>query len=128
MSWRINKEKMHQSKPMSPDLSPKDDYQEVLTEASARAYNYLRTIQERDVGVSQEALDKLPLLGGPLPRSGEDPQSILQLLDEIGSPATMATTGGRFFGGVIGGDRKSTRLNSSHLGISYAVFCLKKKK
>src|SRR5258705_8913309 len=26
-----------------------------------------------------------------------------------------------------GGDRKSTRLNSSHLGISYAVFCLKKK-
>src|SRR2546426_5322661 len=38
------------------------------------------------------------------------------------------------FGGVIGGpikkdkDRKSTRLNSSHLVISYAVFCLKKKK
>src|SRR5205814_3047242 len=29
-------------------------------------------------------------------------------------------------GNVI--DRKSTRLNSSHLGISYAVFCLKKKK
>src|SRR5258705_3491448 len=31
------------------------------------------------------------------------------------------------FGGVFI-DRKSTRLNSSHLGISYAVFCLKKKK
>src|SRR2546426_4835170 len=28
----------------------------------------------------------------------------------------------------LGGDRKSTRLNSSHLVISYAVFCLKKKK
>src|SRR5256885_9160785 len=28
----------------------------------------------------------------------------------------------------FGGDRKSTRLNSSHLVISYAVFCLKKKK
>src|SRR5438045_9586522 len=27
----------------------------------------------------------------------------------------------------LSGDRKSTRLNSSHLGISYAVFCLKKK-
>src|SRR5690625_5778249 len=27
-----------------------------------------------------------------------------------------------------GGDRKSTRLNSSHVAISYAVFCLKKKK
>src|SRR5262245_63444037 len=33
--------------------------------------------------------------------------------------------GGRDGGGE---DRKSTRLNSSHLGISYAVFCLKKKK
>src|SRR2546426_5508789 len=30
--------------------------------------------------------------------------------------------------GVFVGDRKSTRLNSSHLVISYAVFCLKKKK
>src|SRR3712207_7100748 len=29
---------------------------------------------------------------------------------------------------VEGGDRKSTRLNSSHANISYAVFCLKKKK
>src|SRR3712207_7572237 len=31
-------------------------------------------------------------------------------------------------GKVIVGDRKSTRLNSSHANISYAVFCLKKKK
>src|ERR1039458_10412514 len=30
--------------------------------------------------------------------------------------------------GLLLRDRKSTRLNSSHLGISYAVFCLKKKK
>src|SRR3712207_6859348 len=29
---------------------------------------------------------------------------------------------------VVGTDRKSTRLNSSHANISYAVFCLKKKK
>src|SRR5438477_8783711 len=28
----------------------------------------------------------------------------------------------------VDGDRKSTRLNSSHMSISYAVFCLKKKK
>src|SRR5690242_21533237 len=28
----------------------------------------------------------------------------------------------------VGPDRKSTRLNSSHMSISYAVFCLKKKK
>src|SRR5438477_2493067 len=30
--------------------------------------------------------------------------------------------------GKLAGDRKSTRLNSSHMSISYAVFCLKKKK
>src|SRR3712207_7043574 len=39
--------------------------------------------------------------------------------------------GGTDAGGVQrlhGGDRKSTRLNSSHANISYAVFCLKKKK
>src|SRR3712207_4208251 len=30
--------------------------------------------------------------------------------------------------GAVSGDRKSTRLNSSHANISYAVFCLKKKK
>src|SRR5437899_3796413 len=29
---------------------------------------------------------------------------------------------------LLSSDRKSTRLNSSHLGISYAVFCLKKKR
>src|SRR5437899_7641081 len=38
-------------------------------------------------------------------------------------PSVPRGTDGR----TIGVDRKSTRLNSSHLGISYAVFCLKKK-
>src|SRR5258707_8561181 len=39
--------------------------------------------------------------------------------------ATPSTDGGR---GDKESDRKSTRLNSSHANISYAVFCLKKKK
>src|SRR5690242_21388396 len=45
-------------------------------------------------------------------------------------PARTRLPGGagaaRHHGGA--GDRKSTRLNSSHMSISYAVFCLKKKK
>src|SRR5437899_7465698 len=54
-----------------------------------------------------------------------------------GGAAAPAGTGGRaareYRDGDVAGaarvlDRKSTRLNSSHLGISYAVFCLKKKK
>src|SRR2546430_10223258 len=39
--------------------------------------------------------------------------------------ADVGTVGGHL---VLWGDRKSTRLNSSHSQISYAVFCLKKKK
>src|SRR5438045_8022744 len=41
---------------------------------------------------------------------------------------TRVRQGERPRAGSAEGDRKSTRLNSSHLGISYAVFCLKKKK
>src|SRR5436853_5051953 len=40
------------------------------------------------------------------------------------APQDLKRTRGR----LLSLDRKSTRLNSSHLGISYAVFCLKKKK
>src|SRR5688572_31115559 len=42
--------------------------------------------------------------------------------------ALGARRAGGFSGEVGAGDRKSTRLNSSHSQISYAVFCLKKKK
>src|SRR3712207_8630299 len=40
----------------------------------------------------------------------------------------MAGERGDLAAGRCSGDRKSTRLNSSHANISYAVFCLKKKK
>src|SRR5256885_16415380 len=40
----------------------------------------------------------------------------------------VAINGLNISGALAGLDRKSTRLNSSHLVISYAVFCLKKKK
>src|SRR5256885_16374170 len=43
-------------------------------------------------------------------------------------PRVPAVGLGRLDSVIPGGDRKSTRLNSSHLVISYAVFCLKKKK
>src|SRR2546427_8509310 len=47
------------------------------------------------------------------------PHAVDRLRQEIVSPAPDC---------IDGGDRKSTRLNSSHSQISYAVFCLKKKK
>src|SRR5262245_62643496 len=48
----------------------------------------------------------------PVPAVGPDVTASQRGLSRVGEDA----------------DRKSTRLNSSHLGISYAVFCLKKKK
>jgi glutamate/tyrosine decarboxylase-like PLP-dependent enzyme len=45
----------------------------------------------------------LTALGGPLPEAPADPAEVLALLDDIGSPATVASAGGRYFGFVIGG-------------------------
>ncbi len=42
-------------------------------------------------------------LGGELTEVGEDPHEVLRLLHEAGSPATTASMGGRYFGGVVGG-------------------------
>ena len=78
-------------------------YREVLSESIISASRYLETIQDRRVGVNQEALERLQQLGGALPIDGGDPRCVLRLLDEIGSPATVASAGGRFFGGVVGG-------------------------
>src|SRR5256885_5290978 len=50
------------------------------------------------------------------------------LLGLSGSKSHCASAGRVLCGLRVHGDRKSTRLNSSHLVISYAVFCLKKKK
>src|SRR5258707_5877532 len=46
---------------------------------------------------------------------------------DIGSGSVHAGTGADECGGGCSGDRKSTRLNSSHANISYAVLCFKKK-
>lgn len=80
-----------------------DRYEQVLTQAAVQARRYLQTIRERHAGVSQEALKRLPALGGEMPLHGEDPLAVLKMLDDVGSPATVASMGGRFFGGVIGG-------------------------
>src|SRR5256885_6179013 len=53
---------------------------------------------------------------------------LLGLIESIGSGYIGDLTGGVLGSHYTDIDRKSTRLNSSHLVISYAVFCLKKKK
>src|SRR3712207_7369739 len=51
-----------------------------------------------------------------------------ETLREQGLPEIVSSSGKTvLYDGLSGEDRKSTRLNSSHANISYAVFCLKKK-
>src|SRR3712207_8475161 len=55
--------------------------------------------------------------------------TVTQFIDERPWSWTAQTdVDGKYDVEVLAGDRKSTRLNSSHANISYAVFCLKKKK
>src|SRR2546426_7315311 len=73
--------------------------------------------------------DALPIwgLGLPVVDLPDRQQRGLSETARPGQPASRAFPG-RGAAGVSRRDRKSTRLNSSHLVISYAVFCLKKKK
>src|SRR5690606_41408379 len=55
-------------------------------------------------------------------------QRLPRLVPEVGADLELALADLRRACDVDDQDRKSTRLNSSHVKISYAVFCLKKKK
>jgi glutamate/tyrosine decarboxylase-like PLP-dependent enzyme len=75
----------------------------LLAEASERARRYLRSATERLVAPSPEAVRALDELAFPLPAAGLDPSRVLELLDDVGSPATVCSAGPRYFGFVIGG-------------------------
>src|SRR5256885_10048204 len=60
-------------------------------------------------------------------QAGVTPSSATPLFSAYGANRPLFDVVDYFVPGNAGGDRKSTRLNSSHLVISYAVFCLKKK-
>ena len=75
----------------------------LLAEAADRAARYVAGIANRQVVPLPADVARLEALGGPLPQSPSDPSEVLALLDDIGSPATVATAGGRYFGFVIGG-------------------------
>src|SRR5438034_7246208 len=75
-------------------------------------------------------LDGEPGVGnqGDVPASGHALLVVPQTDERPGAVPAVADRVGVDRAGDPGRDRKSTRLNSSHTVISYAVFCLKKKK
>src|SRR3989440_11885784 len=76
---------------------------EVLNLAADKAQRYVREVAERRVGPSDAAVAVLAEFNEPFPPSPRDPCEVIARLDQIGSPATVATTGGRYFGFVNGG-------------------------
>jgi glutamate/tyrosine decarboxylase-like PLP-dependent enzyme len=90
---------------MTPSASTRRsaDTGELLGFTAERAARYVQSIAERRVSPSAEAVAALARFHERLPEHPADPREVITLLDEIGSPATIASTGGRYFGFVIGG-------------------------
>jgi len=76
---------------------------ELLEDTCQRATRYLKGIEQRKVAPTQDAVSELARLRINLPDNPTDPNEVIAELDDIVSPATMAMTGPRFFGFVIGG-------------------------
>ena len=81
-------------------LAAQRDYFE---QAKTYAYAYLDGVFERNVYPDADALKNLQLFDEALPENPGDPAEMLRMLHEYGSPATVTTTGGRYFGMVVGG-------------------------
>ena len=79
----------------------------LLRDAAERASAYLAALPDRPVRADPAAVERLRGLD-KLPDAPTDPRETLALLDDVGSPATVATAGPRFFGFVIGGALPAT--------------------
>ncbi|HWE27824.1 MAG TPA: pyridoxal-dependent decarboxylase [Polyangia bacterium] len=75
---------------------------DVLQLAARLAREYLDGLHARAVTPTAQAIERLAELRVPVPDGPSDAASVLTSLDDVGSPATMATAGGRFFGFVTG--------------------------
>ena len=76
---------------------------ELLRDAAARAIAYLEHLDERPVAPRPEIIGQLEQFDEPLPDLPSDPTMVLALLDQLGSAATVASAGRRYFGFVTGG-------------------------
>jgi glutamate/tyrosine decarboxylase-like PLP-dependent enzyme len=79
------------------------DVEELLLDAAHRGVRYLNGLDLRSVEPSPDAVARLRELRFPLPVTPTPPEEVLRLLDELGSPATVASAGPRYYGFVTGG-------------------------
>jgi glutamate/tyrosine decarboxylase-like PLP-dependent enzyme len=76
---------------------------DVLKLAAEKAQEYVRGAATRRVSPSVKDVAALARLHETFPEQPSEAAEVIELLHEIGSPATVASTGGRYFGFVIGG-------------------------
>jgi glutamate/tyrosine decarboxylase-like PLP-dependent enzyme len=76
---------------------------DLLADVTRRATTYIAAVPGRRVVPRPEDLTRLHALGGSLPEAPSAASEVIRLLDGIGSPATVTSTGGRYFGFVTGG-------------------------
>lgn len=76
---------------------------EILAEAAARSITYLRERGDGPVFPDDAAIEQLSQFVEALPTVGTSAIEVLSMLDEVGSPGTVASSGGRYFGFVTGG-------------------------
>jgi glutamate/tyrosine decarboxylase-like PLP-dependent enzyme len=82
--------------------------EDLLKDTAVRAARYRERLSDRPVAPTPSAVANLRRLDEPLPERPTSPEAVIALLDEVGSPATMASAGGRFFGFVVGGSLPAT--------------------
>jgi len=80
----------------------------LLNDAANRAIDYIENLPNRRVAPADAAVSRVAEFVEPLPEKGTDPAAILAQLDDIGSAASVAMAGPRFFGFVIGGSLPSS--------------------
>jgi glutamate/tyrosine decarboxylase-like PLP-dependent enzyme len=80
-----------------------DPTRSLLASAAQRAIRYLEDLPSRRVAPDPQAVAGLSALDTATPEVPASGEEVLELLDSVASPATMAMAGPRFFGFVIGG-------------------------
>ena len=83
-------------------------WKQILDDAAGRGARYLDKIGERGVSPGKQSLDDLQKFKEPLSDDGVSDAEVLRMLDDVGSPATVAMAGPRYFGFVIGGALPAT--------------------